>query len=221
MTLRLAHQLRPRLDAAGLRELYDTMDGPLLPLLVRMEAGGIRVDVAASRGDVRGDGTALEHGPRRDPRLAGMRVQRRLAQADARGAVRAGWVSSRGRKTAKGKVRLHRRPDAGGTGRRARHRRQDPGVPRAGQAEGHLRGRPAAAGQPGDRPGAHLLPPHRGGDRPALLVQPEPAEHPGAHRGRAADPLGVRSGRGLSSSWPRTTRRSSCASWPTSAATRS
>jgi DNA polymerase-1 len=44
VTLRLAGQLAPRLDAAGLRELYDRIDGPLLPVLVEMEANGIRVD---------------------------------------------------------------------------------------------------------------------------------------------------------------------------------
>jgi DNA polymerase-1 len=47
VTLRLAHRLGERLQGAGLRELYDTVDGPLLPLLARMEASGIRVDVAA------------------------------------------------------------------------------------------------------------------------------------------------------------------------------
>jgi DNA polymerase-1 len=47
VTLRLARVLGPRLDDAGLRELYDTVDGPLLPLLVRMEANGILVDVPA------------------------------------------------------------------------------------------------------------------------------------------------------------------------------
>jgi DNA polymerase-1 len=44
ITLRLARDLAPRLDSSGLRELYDTIDGPLLPLLERMEAHGIRVD---------------------------------------------------------------------------------------------------------------------------------------------------------------------------------
>jgi DNA polymerase-1 len=41
---RLAGLLRERLEAAGLAELYDTIDGPLLPLLARMEACGVRVD---------------------------------------------------------------------------------------------------------------------------------------------------------------------------------
>jgi DNA polymerase-1 len=44
VTLRLARDLLPRLESSGLKELYDTIDGPLLPLLERMEAEGIRVD---------------------------------------------------------------------------------------------------------------------------------------------------------------------------------
>jgi DNA polymerase-1 len=46
ITLRLANILRPRLESSGLLELYDNIDGPLLPLLERMEAHGIRVDSA-------------------------------------------------------------------------------------------------------------------------------------------------------------------------------
>ena len=45
MTLRLAQRLEPRLAATGLIELYRTIDGPLLPVLIRMERWGIRVDV--------------------------------------------------------------------------------------------------------------------------------------------------------------------------------
>jgi DNA polymerase-1 len=45
VTLRLALTLQPRLVTAGLQELYDTVDGPLLPMLARMEARGIGIDV--------------------------------------------------------------------------------------------------------------------------------------------------------------------------------
>jgi DNA polymerase-1 len=44
--LRLAAELDRRLAARGLRELYDRIDGPLLPVLARMEAHGIRIDTA-------------------------------------------------------------------------------------------------------------------------------------------------------------------------------
>ena len=41
---------------------------------------------------------------------------------------------------------------------------------------------------PQDRPGPHDLQPGAGGDRPALVDQPEPAEHPDPLRARPADP---------------------------------
>ncbi len=43
-TLRLAVEIERRLEQAGLESLYREIDGPLLPLLERMEARGIRVD---------------------------------------------------------------------------------------------------------------------------------------------------------------------------------
>ncbi len=45
VALRLADALEPRLAAKGLDVLYREVDGPLLPVLARMEAHGIRVDV--------------------------------------------------------------------------------------------------------------------------------------------------------------------------------
>jgi DNA polymerase-1 len=44
VTLRLAVVIEKRLEECGLSELYETVDGPLLPVLVEMEAAGIRVD---------------------------------------------------------------------------------------------------------------------------------------------------------------------------------
>ena len=44
VTLRLAARLEPKLEQAGLDALYRRIDGPLLPILVEMEARGIRVD---------------------------------------------------------------------------------------------------------------------------------------------------------------------------------
>lgn len=46
VTLRLARVFEERLESARLRELYDTIDGPVLPVLIEMEAHGIRVDAA-------------------------------------------------------------------------------------------------------------------------------------------------------------------------------
>jgi DNA polymerase-1 len=44
VALRLAENLAGRLDEAGLRDLYDRIDGPLVPVLASMEAWGIGVD---------------------------------------------------------------------------------------------------------------------------------------------------------------------------------
>ena len=46
VVFRLAGVLGGKLDDSGLRELYDTVDGPLLPVLAGMEAWGIGVDPA-------------------------------------------------------------------------------------------------------------------------------------------------------------------------------
>ena len=47
---------------------------------------------------------------------------------------------------------------------------------------------------PERRPDPRLVQPGGRRDRPAQLERPEPPEHPGAHRGRPADPPGVRRG---------------------------
>jgi len=49
VTLRLADALGPKLKEAGVEDVWRTIDGPILPILTRMEATGIRIDVAALR----------------------------------------------------------------------------------------------------------------------------------------------------------------------------
>jgi DNA polymerase-1 len=43
---RLAQDLSPEVDTAGLRELYETIERPLAPVLARMERVGVRIDPA-------------------------------------------------------------------------------------------------------------------------------------------------------------------------------
>ncbi len=45
ITLQLADYLAPHLEKNGLRELYDTIEGPLVPVLVDLEYAGVRIDV--------------------------------------------------------------------------------------------------------------------------------------------------------------------------------
>jgi DNA polymerase I-like protein with 3'-5' exonuclease and polymerase domains len=46
MTLRLRRHFEPQLEAAGLAELFRTMEVPLVGVLADMEAAGIAIDVA-------------------------------------------------------------------------------------------------------------------------------------------------------------------------------
>lgn len=45
ITLQLADYLAPHLEKNRLRELYDTIEGPLVPVLVDLEHAGVRIDV--------------------------------------------------------------------------------------------------------------------------------------------------------------------------------
>ena len=56
------------------------------------------------------------------------------------------------------------------------------------EAQGHLHRRAAAAGEPADRPRAHVVQPGGRRDRAAVEQRSEPAEHPDSHRARARDP---------------------------------
>ena len=47
VTRRLADVLEPKLREAGVEEVWKRIDGPILPILIRMEAAGIRIDVEA------------------------------------------------------------------------------------------------------------------------------------------------------------------------------
>jgi len=43
-TQRLAHTLREQVESASLKHIYETMDLPLVPVLLRMEQAGVRID---------------------------------------------------------------------------------------------------------------------------------------------------------------------------------
>jgi DNA polymerase-1 len=45
VTRRLADVLEPKMEAAGVASVWETIDGPILPILTRMEATGIKIDV--------------------------------------------------------------------------------------------------------------------------------------------------------------------------------
>ena len=70
-TLRLATELGGRMEEAGLGELYRRMDGPLIPVLARMENWGIRIDVPFLEEMSKGMETDLERTTAEIHELAG------------------------------------------------------------------------------------------------------------------------------------------------------
>lgn len=71
VTRRLADVLAPKLSTAGVKEVWKTIDGPILPILIKMEATGIRIDVPALRALSREMDTALDQERRGIHALAG------------------------------------------------------------------------------------------------------------------------------------------------------
>lgn len=71
VTLRLADVLTPKLREAGVEEVWRTIDGPTLPILERMEATGIKIDVSALKVLSREMDAQLDHERRAIHGLAG------------------------------------------------------------------------------------------------------------------------------------------------------
>ena len=95
----------------------------------------------------------------------------------------------------------------------------DPRVPRAAEAQEHLRRHAAAAGQPASPGRIHTSFNQTGAATGRLSsVRAQSAEHPDPDPARRGDPPRLRPPRRAGSSWWPTTRRSSCASWRTSRA---
>ncbi len=210
--------LEPALHEADLDQLYGELELPLVPVLAGMEATGVALDRAAL------DALRVEFGDEIGAaRVGHLRGRRPRVQPGQSQAARAGPLlrARPASRQADQDGLLDRRLGPRGAAARPP---DDPDAPRlAGvhEAQEHLHRRPAAAPRPAYRPPAHDLPPGRGRDRAAQLVRPEPPEHPHPERPRAAHPPGLRGRRARAPPcWPPTTARSSCASWPTSRATR-
>ena len=187
VTLRLWTVLKPRLAAEHMTTVYETLERPLVPVLARMEARGIKVDrQILSR--MSGEFAPEARRPRaRDLRAGRRDLQHRLAQAARRHPLR--QVRPARRHQDQDRRLVDRRRRARGAGRRRQHaRRPHPRLAAAVQAEVDLH-RPLPELHPsGDRPRAHVLRARLDHHRAPLLVRPEPAEHPGPHRGRPAHP---------------------------------
>ena len=195
VTLRLHRHLHPQLAAdAKLERLYREIEMPVREVLFHMERHGVLVDaalLARQGGELAGRILALEHQAHRARRAA---VQPGLAEAAGRDPVHAHEAA--GDEEDRHGAAVDRRGSPAGARGGLPAAEGAARAPRAVEAEEHLYRQAAADDRPAHRPRAHDV---RAGDRrhrAARVERPEPAEHPGAHRGGPAHPRGVRRARG-------------------------
>ena len=187
LTWQLAPRLRATMHEAGARPGLRRARTPARPGARRHRAGRrarrrAALGEQATRLDAELDDARrahLRHG-RRD-------VQHQLAEAARRRAVRQAEAAG---------AQAHRQGAHGvdgagrarGAGARARSAARSARMARAAEAEGHLHRRAAAAGEPGDRPRAHVVQPGDGRHRALEQQRSEPAERADPHRGGPRDP---------------------------------
>ena len=160
-------------------------------VLARMERRGISIDrqvLVAAVGRVRA-GSGRPRG--RNPEARRRAAQSRQPQADRRYPVRQDGAARRHQD--QDRAMVDRRARAGGARRAGpRAAAQDPRLAAGVEAALDLYRSAADLREPDDAPRAHVLRAGLDLDRPPVVVGTEPAEHPGAHRGRPQDPQGLR-----------------------------
>ena len=179
--------LKPRLAAERMVNVYETLERPMVPVLARMEARGIKVDrqiLSRLSGEFAQKLGGLES---EIYELAGEELQHRLAQAARRHPLRQVRPAPAARRPRPAPGRPA--PTCSTSSPRRQHaRRPHPRLAPALQAEIDLHRPPARLHPSRDRPRPHLLRAGLDHHRPAVLVRPQPAEHPGPHRGGPAHP---------------------------------
>ncbi len=189
---RMAGAMREELAAAGsLARVYSEIEIPLLPVLLGMEEAGIRLDTGFLQAMSAELGKEMAELEEEVYRQAGERFNINSPLKLGLDPVREDGAAGP-QADAEDEELLDRRRDAGGAGgARLSDRRVAAALPRADQAQVDLRRCPADAGRRG-RPAAHPLQPGGGGDRAAVVDEPQPAEHPDPHGARAAHPARLR-----------------------------
>ncbi len=208
-TQRLSHTLREQVEAAGLKPIYETMDLPLVPVLLRMEQAGVRIDSSVLSTHVQPPRHRYGH-PRR-PHLRAVRpsLQHQLPQAAWRRALQQN-AAAQAHEVRQGQGRLHRAGRTRGARRTPHRSRARTRVSSARQAAQQLH-RAASRPRRHRGPRSHHLQPGRHRHRPSLLDQPQSAEHPPPAPRSVARFAPPSSRPPATSSCPPTTRRSSCA----------
>ena len=213
--------LLPELEERGADAICSaTIEMPLVPVLVAMEAAGIKLDVACLRQmSRRSDRPGCGPSKREIQQIAGYAFNVNSTQQLAD--VLFGKLRLPAEGLKKTKAGTYSTAADVLEGLRGRHEIVDLILEQRQLSKllsTYVDALPSMV-NPRTGPAAHVVQPDRRRNRAHQLQRAQPAEHPGAHRRRAGDPAAPL--------WPRraggccrpTTRRSSCASWPTSPGT--
>ncbi len=186
--------VRPSLEQAlrdeGVDRLFAEVELPLIPILARMEAAGIALDRAALAELEREFAAEISRFEAEIYAAVGHEFTIGSPEAAGRHPVRRAGPPQGPPDEDR---LLDRRVRARGAARRAPGDRADPRVAHLHQAPLDLR-RGAADAHRARRPAPHAVPPGRGGDRAAVVVGPQPPEHPDPDPARPADPACLRRG---------------------------
>ena len=182
--------LRQEVEDAGLLEVYERIDLPLVPVLWRMEEAGVKLDCGLLAGLSVAAGARLPRQGARNPREGRRRVQHQLAQAAWRCVVQPAQ-SSQAAEVRQRTDNLDRAGCAGNTGLRARSSPPRARLPPALEVEVDLCRCAAGFVPRRNQPPAHQLQSGWDGDRPAVFQQSEPAEHSHSHRAGPRDSRGL------------------------------
>ena len=175
------------MQAAALTPVYETLERPLIPVLVALERAGVRIDTGVLAGQAARLEAELDERAERIYGIAGERfninspkqlgdvlfVKLQLPALKRTGAAKTP-------STAQDVLEeLALDPRSAARGDR---------LARPAEAEGHVSRRAAVAGASDDRPRPHAVQPDDGGHGPALEPRSEPAERADPHRAGPRDP---------------------------------
>ncbi len=176
----------PSSDTSPLQNVYNTIDLPLVPVLLRMEQTGVRIDPDILR--TMSDRLAIEIDNLAEHIYTDSGHRFNINSPKQLGDVLFNkMLLPKPMKYGKGKVVSTAQDVLEELAETPPHRRPRHRAPPAPEAQGHLPRRAPAARRL-RRPHPHHLQPGRHRHRPPLLHQPQPAEHPHPHRHRPRDP---------------------------------
>lgn len=192
VTLRLKRHLWPRLEEAGLTELYLRIEEPLIRVLADIEMTGVKIDseaLAASGRELTSELAGLEDRIREMTGDPSLNVNSAKQLGDALfGRMK---IDPKPRMTKTKQYRTDEEYLQMLADRASRHR-ADPRVSGAAQTAFDLRRSAAAVGQPSYGAYPHLVQSGRHGHGAAQFDESEPAEHSGPRRAGPRDSQGVR-----------------------------